>query len=279
MNLEYVDLKSDTTFKYLFKTKSGRSWISKVILNITGVNLEEYELYDNELNTGNKKKDYRLDLILKNVNKDYTIIEMNNSTEADAIKSKYYAHRLVGKKFNEGEKNVETKTYLINFNNFCNSKMKELTKADFIPTDEKTGLKLEDMRVFEIYLPNYHNMCYDKCNETEKKLWLFGCKSFEEMKSQNLSDEDKWIVEELERLAMDQKFIDEYDAEHVNQMLMNTKYDEGYNSGYDNGIEQGIEQEKIEIAKDMLKENIPVEQISKITKLTLEEIKKLKEEM
>lgn len=41
----------------------------------------------------------------------------------------------------------------------------------------------------------------------------------------------------------------------------------------DEGIEQGSREKQIEIAKTMLEENYTVEQISKITKLTEEEIK------
>ena len=152
-----------------------------------------------------------------------------------------------------------------------NSKIKDITVADFIPTDENTGLKLEDMRIFEIYLPNYHNMCYDKCNEIEKKLWLFECESFNEIKELKLNEEDKWIVKEMERLAMDNKFIDEYDAEKVNKILMNTKYEEGY----DKGIAKGEKQNSIEIAKKMLEKGMSEDEIAELTQLSIEEIKKI----
>ena len=42
------------------------------------------------------------------------------------------------------------------------------------------------------------------------------------------------------------------------------------------GLEQGIEQQKLEIAQNMLKENIDISLISKITNLSLETITKLK---
>jgi len=41
-NLDFVDLKSDSTFKYLFKTQNGRKWFSDLILHLTNVNLDEY---------------------------------------------------------------------------------------------------------------------------------------------------------------------------------------------------------------------------------------------
>ena len=53
----------------------------------------------------------------------------------------------------------------------------------------------------------------------------------------------------------------------------------GREQGIEIGKEQGIEQNKKEIANSMLKENIPIETIMKITKLSREEIEKLEKEM
>ena len=45
--------------------------------------------------------------------------------------------------------------------------------------------------------------------------------------------------------------------------------------GIEQGIEQGKEQVKIEVAKSMLKENLEITLISKVTGLSVEQIKKL----
>ncbi|MGF7400217.1 Rpn family recombination-promoting nuclease/putative transposase [Thermoanaerobacterium thermosaccharolyticum] len=50
---------------------------------------------------------------------------------------------------------------------------------------------------------------------------------------------------------------------------------ETYKMIIEKGIEKGAQQEKIAIAKEMLSEGISIEKISKITKLSVEEIKKL----
>ena len=60
------------------------------------------------------------------------------------------------------------------------------------------------------------------------------------------------------------------------EMEYNTLIAEATEKGLKEGIEKGIEQNNLEIAKKMLKENIKVETISKITGLTKEEIAKLK---
>ncbi|HCC04428.1 MAG TPA: hypothetical protein DEP51_06230 [Clostridiales bacterium] len=50
----------------------------------------------------------------------------------------------------------------------------------------------------------------------------------------------------------------------------------GYDKGLKEGIEQGIEQNKKEILEKLLKTNLSIEQIIKITGFTVEEIEKLK---
>lgn len=114
-------------------------------------------------------------------------------------------------------------------------------------------------------------MCYDKCSETDKRLWLFCSKNFEEMKHNTNSNETNQIIKELERLCMDDKFIDEYDYENVQRKLLNSCKAEGYEAGVKNGKKQGIEK----VAKNMLNENIDINIISKTTGLTIEEINKL----
>ena len=270
MVLDFVDLKSDTTFKYLFKTEEGRAWFSDLILHTTGIDLDGYELYDNELNTGNNKKDYRLDLLLKN-ERNYIVIEMNNSSKDQNIKARYYLYRVAGKKFTSGESYEESESKLIMFNNYRNEKDENIKKVTYTLTDKKNNLELKELTICEIYLPNYKDVCYDKANKTEKKLYLFNCESFKEMEVLKLEKEDKWIVSELERLAMDDKFIDDYDAEKVNKMLMKSEY----NSGFKNGVEQGIEQATIEIVTKMLNNGLSKEFIRDNTNLPLEKIEEI----
>lgn len=137
-------------------------------------------------------------------------------------------------------------------------------------------------KIYEIYLKLFHEMCYTKCSKIDKRLWLFGCQSFDEMEKV-MDDDNKIIIEELRRLRMNSEFIDEYDYETVQMKLMNSNRNEGYNEGLEvgisrginQGIVQGIGQEKITIAKNLLKEGIKLDIISNATKLSIDELKNL----
>ena len=53
----------------------------------------------------------------------------------------------------------------------------------------------------------------------------------------------------------------------------------GIKHGIEQGIEQGVKQNTIDVAKAMLQENCNVDLICKVTKLSLDEVEKLKEEL
>ena len=80
------------------------------------------------------------------------------------------------------------------------------------------------------------------------------------------------ILKELERLGMNRKFVCEYDREKVNKKLMNSLKTEGRLEG----ISQGIEQEKVNIARNSLRQNLSVDTISAITGLSIREINSIK---
>ena len=79
-------------------------------------------------------------------------------------------------------------------------------------------------------------------------------------------------INELERLSQDENIIGLYDAE-----LLQEKHEKSIKEeGIKEGIKEGINQRNIEIAKNLLNENISIELITKTTGLTLKEIENLK---
>lgn len=107
-------------------------------------------------------------------------------------------------------------------------------------------------------------------NETRFERWLRFMKagSLEEMEKIAEGDE---IMEQalryMEKFLNDEKIREQYDM--ANDALYYAKMD---------GIEQGAEKRNVEIVKTMLKEKVPLADISKYTGLTEKEIMKLKEE-
>ena len=86
-------------------------------------------------------------------------------------------------------------------------------------------------------------------------------------------------MDELERLGIDDEFGVVYDNEAMQKRMINTARNWGYDDGKADGLEEGAKAEKIEIAKNFLKDGIPIEVISKNTGLSVEELKELEKEV
>ncbi len=89
-------------------------------------------------------------------------------------------------------------------------------------------------------------------------------------------------MDKLERLNEDDKFRTDYNVELVRRKEINSArldgYDDGYDDGKAEGLEAGAKAEKISIAKNFLKDGIPIEVVSKNTGLSIEELEELKKE-
>ena len=268
----FVSLVSDTTFKYLFKNNDTRAFLESIILSKTGVDLRNFNLTSEEDNTGNKVKDYRMDLVL-NKDNEIVIIEMNSDyNKSQDIKNRQYLYRKAGRMFDKGNKYAEDiNVKLIMFNNYYHKQDKNIKTVNYSLYDIRNKLKLNDIEIYEIYLPIYKKVCYDKCNLIDKRLWLFTCNSFKDMKQ--VTDEISLrVIKELEVLSMNNEFRDEYDYENVQRKLMNSMK----NEGYEEGVLAGSKDKSIEIAKLMLKAGEPIDKIILYTKLSKDEIESLK---
>ena len=99
----------------------------------------------------------------------------------------------------------------------------------------------------------------------------------------------KKAIGELEQVSGDEKIrrIAELKEKYIRDEQASLEYakDEGYKTGKEEGMKAGIEEGmkagrnegKNEIVKNMLKENLSIDLISRLTSLSQEEIEKLKE--
>ena len=277
-NDNFVSLLADSTFKYMFK--DYRDFFKKVIKSTTNVDISEYELYNNEINSGNIARDYRLDILLKKDN-DFIIIEMNkNADKRTLLKARKYLYAIAGGGLVEGEEFKKMRTILINFNNSKYKNDKEAISVGYDLINEKYNDVIDEIKIYDIYLASLKNVRYNGSNEKETYLAMFRAESFEEMRDiANGNEEALKVVEELERLSENDEFRVLYDAEKMRRKEINSARLDGYDDGFENGItkgkEEGAKAKEIEIAKNLLNIGTPKEDIIKVTGLSIEELEKL----
>ena len=87
-----------------------------------------------------------------------------------------------------------------------------------------------------------------------------------EASAEEIKADEKWRLNYMQSKTWEQ---DNFDA----------GFDAGVEKGLEKGLEKGIEKEKIEMAKSLLADQLPIEFISKHTGLPAQEIEKLKEDL
>lgn len=276
--LRFISLCSDTAFKYLYKNEETRSWLNFIIKEKFNLDLTGFTLKDNELNTGNNIKDYRLDLVLEK-DDSVIIIEMNQDYyDFLQVKNYGYLYRTAGIRFMSGEDYSSKRTKLILFNDFKNPKEPMNKTGNYMLMDPNSKLVIEDIESFEIYLPNFKKVCYDN-DEVDVSLSLFSACSYDEMRELTSNPRDLNVIKELEKMAMEEAWVYAYDHEIVRKKTENSIRKESYEKGLEHGLEQGMEagakDKQIEIAKLMLEKNIETNIISELTGLTVDEISEL----
>ena len=187
------------------------------------MDIKDFKLYDAELNSGNEKRDYRLDILLVSDLVDLVIsIEMNQfPSEETKYKDRLYVYALLAKSLNSGEDIKKKKVIQINFNK---EKHPYVSKGSFYLMDKVTNREIKDFEIYEVYLENYKGIRYNGDNKEEAYLSLFTANSYEELRE--IAGDDKEalkIVDELERLGLNEKFSIVYDNE-----VMQKKNQKGY---------------------------------------------------
>ncbi len=279
---KFISLLSDTTFKHFFKIEDYKEFFNTIIKPIINMDIMDFKLYDTELNSGNEKRDYRLDILLVSDLVDIVIsIEMNQfPSEETKYKDRLYVYGLLAKGLNSGEDIKKKKVIQINFNK---EKHPYVSKGSFYLMDKVTNREIKDFEIHEVYLENYKGIRYNGDNKEEAYLSLFTANSYEELRE--IAGDDKEalkIVDELERLGIDDKFGVVYDNEAMQKRMINTArnwgYDDGYDTGKADGLEEGAKAEKIEIAKNLLKKGVSIDLVSESTGLSVEELEGLGKE-
>lgn len=109
----------------------------------------------------------------------------------------------------------------------------------------------------------------------EQWLWLIAGREEKLEMAKKENKEIKKAMKIIDEMSMDEKEWELYQSRKMAIMDYNTGIREAKEEGKREGIKKGERKKQIEIAKELLKLGMSIENIQKATKLTIEEIKKL----
>ena len=286
--IELIPLSYDRAFKSTFKSNLN---ILKQILNvslpITISKEDKISLLDSEMPIINKKEHEQIVDIFVVINKNiYVDIEMNRSKfESVFERNDKYKNRISNIIFEKGESLKELKTKHVYQLNLNASPQEEILEDTIVRYGLKTKkIYSSNESVIMKSLERYRDLYYNGIREEEViLLTMLTARNFSELYEfgKKILDEEELrkLMEASINMSKDGFVIHAWQKEKMDALVKYNEIEDAKKEGKAIGIEEGkaegIKESTTLIAKNLLKENIDVETISKATGLTKEDIQNL----
>ena len=268
----FYTCKYDKAFKEIMMKEENFEILKKVLESILEVTIEKIELQPLHIPTGNiHLKGKEVDLLVV-TDKGKIEVEVNTYyNDYVRVRNFSYITNIYNNQVTVGDKYSEdTNVIQINLNyGIQDTKYKRIYKV----RDEEGKEYIKNFYIYEINMEKLKKIWYDKNElEIEKNKYLLMLDM--EIKDIKKLSKDKVVreyMEKIEKLNNDPMFINWITKEKDEQMIKNTQL---YNATQ-NGLNLGIEQRNIEIAKNLLEQNIDISVIMNATGLTKGKIESL----
>ena len=276
----FYTCRNDRAFKEVFLNPNNSDLLKALLEFILKIKIDKLEIKKTELLSGNVNiKDKRVDAIVHTGNKKIEI-EINSQnkdylhTRSTAyICNIYQSNASVGDTYNEDTDIIQVNlTWGLGRNN-------EEMKIYKI-MNEKGELYVKNFIIYEINMDYYDKIWYSKNEEEIKKNQYMIMLDLDKKELKNMPKDkivDKYITNVT--IVNDNPEFQKYMSEEEDKKkIQNSLLFEARENGINDGISKGENKKSIEIAKNLLSMNMSLEDISKATGLTVEEINKLKNE-
>ena len=285
----------DVIFKALFINQENI--LAKMIADITGMDYKLLEdnivMITNEIPIDNKDEKFkRCDFILRMNNNNIINLELNRQSHSGLIvKNLVYLFQLFSASFKKGDEyDSELVIMQININCFMNNIgiTKPINKYKIL--DEDGQSYTDNVVIYDLNVVKCHELYYNNSSEKVPNYVRWGafiyCDDFfkipDIVKGIMTKKEIEVIMDKINNITNDDLFMTKAEMLHWEEWEKNTLYNdgkkEGFNDGKEQGIEQGIEQMVYLTIKNMIKEKFTLEDISKVTGKSIDDIKKYIEE-
>ena len=290
--LKLVPLTYDFTFKKVFK--NNPTYMKEFIYTMLPfLNLENYKVrfLDSELTKEKKERKKTVDILISLDDKIYIDIEMNRSKFQNIyLRNLEYLKKLSTMLWKQGEdiQNLkEKKVIQINLN----ANEKEKAPDDIIASCGLLTGYIYDVNglVFSKNLEENHYLYYNEGVRRKDVIWLTALtsKTFTELYKLISQVLEKSValkfMEDVVDMSKDEFILHEWEKDKFDELVKINELESainegkaiGFEDGEKSGIIKGTNKRNIEIAKNMLKENIDIKTISKVTGLRVENIQNI----
>ena len=288
-----LQVRSDRLFHDLFNENDMDTleWSVMQILNADYDEIHNHVSINNArlVNTYQEEKGKCVDLVV-DYKGEKIIIEMNNNYIGNYMRNLLYAFNTISNYYNVGTgtvnfSKIKARVILVNLNWHSTKQL-----ASESPKKEEILLpypdsKFEDddyvLKIINVNLDFYNNVCYNKIDKWEKLWKLLTINDYHEMNK--FLEEDKMLKQYKKKLYafsnsegyMSLMFNEDIERNALIEGYFKAGIKEGIEQGIEQGIKQGITSNQNKIIMNMHNENIPIELISKCVGMKEEEVNEI----
>ena len=281
-----LDLTFDPLFKAFMLSDNTKHYKAELFSLITGIPEElfldaKYTSEELKVNHENAKT-LKTDVIIK-FNKVVISLEMNAEKKSWIMnRNLVYVSKLKGEELEKSKSYQDLSLVMqINFNKFHISNDPNIIQRYLLINMQNNDILTKDFIIYNIDLLNLKKECYNLNVERLRKLLsIFTNKENNISGDRNMNE----AILEIERLKRERDIIGLYDADVVAEIERQSDIDEAIDKAKERfekeknkAIKKATEKAIQEVAKNMLKNNIKIDDIVKMTGLSIEEIEKLKD--
>ena len=285
-----ISMLFDPIYRSMISSDEGMPLVELLVSVVMDKSLSEIKGKVKHLSKELWKKHYKdmdshVDVLL-DYNGNKIIVEMN-SKKVMIERNYIYLFKVASGSLKVGDttyKNIKT-TVLINFNN-TNKMQKNFIDIGYIKNQDDE-IMTEIIKVFNINIAKGLDKRYNYNDEFEENIAricrIFTATNLSDLKKETdcfmSKEESKNFVNRAKELSSDDEMVTMFDQENMHEMIRNTELEEAHDSGVAVGIEQGSKEKAIQIAKNLIKMGLNDEQIANGAELSIEEVKKLRQEV
>jgi predicted transposase/invertase (TIGR01784 family) len=241
------------------------------------------------------KKEYRktVDILVTINNTKIIDVELNSSSFNEIkYRNTLYIEKVATNKIESGINYQDMSNYYFYQLNLNIHKFKDNTgEKMFTMKDDKTNEQLLDnLKIIYKSLDYYTKLYYtNNRNVSKDVIWLalINTKTFDELEEMSKlvmreKDRNKFL-KDVKNASQDKLILSEWEADKMAELVKEEtiKYaklegiEKGIEQGIEQGIEKGIEQGTKDMIRNLLKANIPIEDIARATGKSIKELKEI----
>ncbi len=274
-----ISPKSDIVFQTLFGEVGSENTTKKFLETILNEKIDSIDLSKNPIIRKEHKTDKIgiLDVVATLNENEPCNVEIQMENHPFLIeRNLWYWSKRYSKQMQEGENYKKLhrtiSILIINFNLEVSKGLGYHTKWQIIEEETRNVILTNK---FEFHIINLVKIKEQKNMKEELLDWLY---FLDDPNSERVAEkmkenkELKLAYEKWKQLMQDEKFVRMAELRQRAILDENTKLEVSYDNGVEEGLKTGEKRAKIEMAKKMIEEGMPLEKVIKIIGLTKEEI-------